>query len=338
MNHVDKKIKVLQVSAYDAPFFKEQVKELEKNGVECDILLASNMSLNSSPESVFDEIKSKLAGQHIPYYVYCSIKFYPRLLNKTLNNDYDIIHFNSGMVAPFIKLQPESPVVLTLWGDGLIGDRLYGQFNSICQYASSASDAVIVRSKEMQKELNANSEIIPSGVDTNKFRPMDKSYCREEIDWDENKKIVLFPYSPDRPKKRYEVARRVVKSVDSQVGNEKVELACVFDEPHEDIPTFMNAADALILPSTMEGSPNTVKEAMACNLPVISTNVGDVQERLYGVNGSFVCESEKEMEEKLKNILAFNITSNGREKVKEVSTEKMNEKIMEVYERVLNQK
>ena len=96
----------------------------------------------------------------------------------------------------------------------------------------------------------------------------------------------------------------------------------------------MNAADALLLTSKLEGSPNTVKEAMACNLPVVSTDVGDVRTRLENVTPSAVCTSEAELVDRLVEVLETGERSNGRTHVETVSWDRMADEIIQVYNHV----
>jgi glycosyltransferase involved in cell wall biosynthesis len=100
------------------------------------------------------------------------------------------------------------------------------------------------------------------------------------------------------------------------------------------MPTYMNAADALLLTSNREGSPNAVKEALACNLPVVSTDVGDVRERLSGVSPSAVCTTDDGLTDALVDVLAQGARSNGRDIVREVSVSRTRDRLHAVYQQV----
>ena len=119
--------------------------------------------------------------------------------------------------------------------------------------------------------------------------------------------------------------------------DEPVELQFVSGVPHDRMPTYMNAADALLLTSDREGSPNSVKEAMACNLPVVSTDVGDVAQRLAGVCHSFVGRDETELVDFLVSVLDADVESNGREVIKELSIERMGEQLTAVYRNAIEE-
>jgi teichuronic acid biosynthesis glycosyltransferase TuaC len=103
-------------------------------------------------------------------------------------------------------------------------------------------------------------------------------------------------------------------------------------QPHQ-VPLYLNAADVLLCASRAEGSPNIVKEALACNLPIVASPVGDVPERLQGVFPSKVVAREPEaMADALIEILSLKQRSNGRERVMQVAQDAR--KVLEVYRRV----
>ena len=103
------------------------------------------------------------------------------------------------------------------------------------------------------------------------------------------------------------------------------------------MPTLFNAADVLLLTSDREGSPNTVKEAMACNLPVVATDVGDVRSRLDGVANSHVAADDDRLADAVEAVLRRGQRSDGRDAIRPLSTERMAERIHGVYAEVLGQ-
>ncbi len=111
-------------------------------------------------------------------------------------------------------------------------------------------------------------------------------------------------------------------------------MQAVHGVDHDTVPDYMNAADALLLTSRSEGSPNSVKEALACNTPVVSVDVGDVSERLAGVSPSLVSDDDSDLIDELVSILESDIEPNGREAAREVSVERTADQMIDVYERV----
>lgn len=312
-------------------FFHEQVRILRDFGLDCDVLYYPPGSRNA--ETLHDGILGKIYGHNPAYYAIRGSLFYPLILKTSIIRDYDIVHVNSGVVAPLGLLQPNRPIVLTLWGDDLLGDRLGGYQSKIVKFCAGRCDRVIVRNEKMQSVLDCEAEIIPSGVDLSKFRPISRTNARTSIGWSEKDRHVLFPYARYQEKKQYPVARQIVDEVNRN-RDETVHLKEVSNIPHEEMYRYYNAADVLLLPSLREGSPNTVKEAMACNVPVVSTDVGDVNQRLGPVANSFVVEDEKSLTAAIHSVLDTDARSNGREYLEPLSLERMGNQIVEIYETV----
>lgn len=329
-------MEVLQIASSEMEFFQEQIRILEEKGVECDVIYATSRSTDKHAGG--DGLKSKLFnsvyGHNPAYYALRGATFQPEVFWSSISDDYDLVHVNSGMVSPIGLLQAERPIVLTLWGDDLLGDRLYGYQSSITKQCAKRYAARIVRSQEMENELPCDAHIIPSGVDLEKFSPVAREEALTEVGWETGKKHVMFPYHPSQSKKRYPVAKEIVEDVNDRV-DDHVQLQTVHGVPHERMNLYYSAADALILPSLREGSPNTVKEAMACNLPIVSTDVGDVQERVGPVKNSFACEVRTEMADKLHEIVESDDRSDGREYVEQVSLDTMGDRIISIYEELI---
>jgi len=247
-----------------------------------------------------------------------------------MDDRYDLVHANYGLLGPVALSQRRLPVVLTLWGTDL-----YGPLGPLTRTIVPFCDAVIVMSEGMADEFQRDCDVIPHGIDTERFKPEPQSVARRKVGWDKGQYHVLFPYHPDREVKNYPLAKRTVDAIDT-VLEKPVTLRPVWGVSHEKFPHYVNAADCLLMSSKREGSPNAVKEALACNLPVVSTDVGDVGELLAGVEPSAVCDSEAELVGALADVLRTAERSNGREAVENLSLEWMSDRIREVYERVSN--
>ena len=101
------------------------------------------------------------------------------------------------------------------------------------------------------------------------------------------------------------------------MNNPNVVLYPVFDKSHDEVVKYMCAADALLLTSVSEGSPNVIKEAMACNCPLVSTDVGDVKWVTGGIAGTCVVPygDAEALCRGLESVLAFGVRTQGRERI-----------------------
>lgn len=291
----------------NSPIFRQQVRALEEQGIECTSVSIQGTTGVNSPRSLLDYLR-----------------FYPDVLKHSFRK-YDLVHANYGLTAPFALAQLKLPVVLSLWGSDL-----YGQYGWTSKLCANYCDATIVMSERMARDLGQDCYVIPHGVDLDQFAPISQSVAVNQIGWDPNAKHVLFPYSPDRDVKNYPRAERLVDAAREAV-DAPVKLQSVWGISHEKMPRYMNAADCLLLTSHHEGSPNVVKEALACNLPVVSVDVGDVRERLSGVEPSVVSDDDTELRTALESILSRGERSNGRQYAKEISKNRMGEQLQEIY-------
>ncbi|SEP73943.1 glycosyltransferase [Natrinema salaciae] len=304
---------VLTVTANeDAPFMTEQMAALEDRGV------------SFSTVSVAGEVDADTARGPTDY-----VRTVPRVVREA-RNGYDLIHAHYGLTAPMALAQVRTPVVLSLWGSDV-----HGPVAPISRLAAPFCDAVVVMSAEMRDVLGRDCTVIPDGVDLETFRPEPQDGAKASVGWDDDEDAceVLFPYSPARDVKNYPRAERVVTVVDNLLER-PVRLRTVSGVDHDAVPDYMNAADALLLTSHSEGSPNSVKEALACNLPVVAVDVGDVRERLAGVDPSYVAANDEELIQGLLAVLERDERSNGRAAAREVSIDRTADRMLEVYERV----
>ena len=338
---LDEPMNVLQIATTnDRSFFNDQVRALESHGIDCDTIAVSpNEAEYAALLDDLGPIATRLAptkGHNVPYYAATSLRSYPRVLEAVATTEYDIVHTNSGLAAPFGLLQPRRPIVQTLWGTDLMGDYLGGYYSHLLKYAVRRFDEVIVRNDAMKRELDGQAHVIPAGVDMEKFREIPRDVARAEVGWDAAGRYVLFPYAPDNERKNYPLARSVVDRANDRLS-EPAELRTVSRVPHERVPYYLNAADALLLTSRLEGSPNTVKEALACNVPVVSTDVGDVRERLGGVEPSTVATDTEELVAGLVAAIERGGRANGRRQVEPLSWDRVSRRLIRLYDTVLSE-
>lgn len=153
-------------------------------------------------------------------------------------------------------------------------------------------NGTLVKSERTRAQLGLDLPIVPNGVNLDIFHPMDQAECRKQVGLRNDTKYIVWCSNPARPEKNWSLAEEAVMLVnENEDENEKqVELVAVYNKPPQEVATYMNAADCLLLTSDTEGSPNVIKEAMACNAPIVTTNVGDVCERLRNLNGCYIAE------------------------------------------------
>lgn len=308
-------MKVLNLTVEEKPFLLQQLDALEKYGVEGDLVTVPGERIVTE-----DEIKR--------HSVFDYVRFYPKVLKQSLSG-YDLVHAHFGLTTPFAIAQPNRPIVMSLWDWDL-----YGEYGWVSRRCANWSDAVIVRNKETAADLDRDAFVVERGVDLEKFSQIEQKEAQSRVGWNPDAYHVLFPYSPSRSKKNYPLAERVVSTVGKQI-NYNVKLNVVYNEQHDMIPVYMNAADALLLTSNSEGSPNSVKEALACNLPVVSTDVGDVSELLEGITNSKVCGNESELVDALRHVLLSDERSNGRKSIKDLTWDRTAEDVIDIYNTVL---
>jgi glycosyltransferase involved in cell wall biosynthesis len=337
-------MRVLKLVTNDeAEFFRQQVAVLERQGVEVDVLPVPGKRVTTderdSSRSILDYVK-----------------YYPSVLKASFG-DYDLLHANYGLTAPAALAQPNLPVVLTLWGSDILGKPA-----PLSRFCARFADAVIVMTDEMAAATGQDCYVIPHGVDLDVFRPFSGDVARNVLGWRQDAKHVLFPYATQRPVKDYPRAERVVDAVRDRLstqsvavengtgnaastssagvssdggGGMDVELHAIHGVAHDEMPLYLNAADALLMTSKSEGSPNAVKEALACNVPVVSTDVGDVADLVADVENAFVGSTDDELVDALATVLARGEPATGRPVIEPLSAERMGERIRMVYETVL---
>ena len=152
-------------------------------------------------------------------------------------------------------------------------------------------DGALVKSERTRSQLDMPLPVIPNGVNTSIFHPIEDA--RRKTGFNTERKYIVWCSSPERSEKNWPLAEKAVALLNEarqKRGEQSAELVPVYDRTPEEVATYMNAADCLLLTSDSEGSPNVIKEAMACCCPIVTTDVGDVRERLHDLDGCYIVE------------------------------------------------
>ena len=303
-------MKVLIVASgnvnYISPFVLDQVNALKKRGVKIDFFL--------------------IRGKGIFGY----IKNYKLLLEKIKIFEPNLVHAHYGLSGLFSSLQKKIPVVTTFHGSDINMNKIRF-FSKIADFMSSKS--IFVSYDLARKLKKKESIIIPCGVNLDMFYPVDKNDARRKLGIALDKKYVLFSSNFDNTVKNYPLAKESI----SNLKDDNVELIQLKGYDRNEVALLMNAVDAVLMTSFTEGSPQFIKEAMACNTPIISVSVGDVKGIIKDTDGCYLVKRDSHaISYKILEAFKFNGRTNGRKNIKHFDNELIAEKIINVYYSILN--
>lgn len=267
----------------------------------------------------------KKAGVELDFFVISGrgwrnyVKNIKPLRAQIRRGSYDLIHAHyafSAYLASIASIGIHIPIIVSLMGSD-IWTHCWYPFIVRLVAAMKPWKAVIVKSNEMRTRVGMpRAIVIPNGVDMEIFREMSRTQCQCELGWDNAKKHVLFPANPMEPRKNWSLAEDAVKIL-NDAGKDEIVIHGMVSVKNSDTPIMYNAADAVVLTSYYEGSANAVKEAMACDVPIVTTDMGDCRERIEGVDGCYVANTydAKDFADLLEKALRFEGKTKGRERL-----------------------
>jgi glycosyltransferase involved in cell wall biosynthesis len=306
-------------------FVKRQVDSLIEAGVRCDVVYIRGY-------------RSPLA------YPLAALRFAQWSLTR--RGRYRLVHVHAGETTLPARFLMGSPMLCSYCGDDLLGDpdengdkRKSSLVRAwVIRQISRTLAGTITKSAEMETALppgrrDVNS-VVPNGVDERTFREFeDRAPARERFGFGDDEVVALFAATkPDIPRKRRPLAEAACADASERLGR-PVRLYIARDVAPDQMPSLMNACDLLLHTSSLEGSPNAVKEALMCNLPVVATPSGDIAELLDGVEPSFVCDPDARV---LGEAIAAcaGKRSNGREVAARLKAGNVAQRLMGIYDRL----
>lgn len=310
-------------------FSRRQIRKLQEMGVEGEVYFLKS---RTNPFSLFRARKEvKQIMKHLKP---------------------DIVHAHYGSINGLFTTCLKHPkTVITFQGSDL-NTTVSESFlrNKITKLASRYSlkrtVANLTQSQALKdlipSKYHYKSHVIPLGVDEDVFTPMPRDKARATLAWNQQDLVVLF--NGNNPKiKRLDIASAAIELTRKQFPTTRLEVLSGAMDP-EKIPLMLNASNVVLLCSDSEGSPTIIKEAMACNVPIVSNIVGDTEKRLTNVKGAIL--TTQDPQDIAKHLVEFfrqvdnNPTYNLRESFlsQHLSGTESCQKTIQVYKTILNSK
>ena len=327
------------------PFIEEQITALQQNGVEI--------------------VRYGVTGKGIIGY----LRELSALRRVIRTERPDLIHAHYGLCGLLANLQRMAPVVTTYHGSDinvpsvLRFSKIAIRLSAYNIFVSKRNIAIAIRRKDEEaKRLSGKYELLPCGINL----PEPWSELQNKLvgqltlnQWVQsvlNKEVknILFAGAFDNKVKDPELAKEAIALCNSAIGNGQWGMGINGQSPivnrpinlielkgynRDQVNALMYNCDMLLMTSKTEGSPQVIKEAMACGCPIVSVDVGDVAERTSGVEGCYIVPTRepKDIAQALLLAIAYEGKTNGREKVIEMglSNEQVAEQLIEIYKQVL---
>lgn len=311
----------------------------------------------------------RAAGCEVDYFgvvgkgVWGYLRQLPKLRRVIREQHIDIIHAHYGLCCLLANLQRRVPVVSTYHGSDINSPKVM-RVSKVAMRLSAWNIFVSKRTQDIAfaqvpKSVQQKSSLIPCGINLPapwqelQNQPIGQMTLKQWVNTvlAPNKKHVLFAGAFDNPVKDPELAKAVAHEINQQANaNEtasegikrEVQLIELKGYTRDQVNALMYTCDALLMTSKTEGSPQVIKEAMACGLPIVSTDVGDVKEQIKDLDACYVSRSRnpKELAGLLRQALAYEQRTEGKQKImaEGLRNEDVAQKLIYIYTLIFSQK
>jgi glycosyltransferase involved in cell wall biosynthesis len=256
------------------------------------------------------------------------LKSRQELIARLTEKNYDYIHAHFCLSALLANLQRRVPVIATFHGSDINVQTL----RLISAAVEILSEKTIYVSDSLKKRAllssKTNSFVLPCGIDFDIFKIEPKELARKRLGFAPGKKYILFSSAFDNPVKNYPLARKAV----DLLTNWEIELIELKNFSRQQVAQLLSAVDAALMTSYTEGSPQFIKEALACNCPVIATDVGDAHHWIANVEGCYLTSYEPaDVADNLNKALNHSSPIQGREAVQSLDNWFIAKKLIGIY-------
>lgn len=292
----------------DKPFVYDQYIELLKNNIEVDLF--------------------PIVGKGFTGY----LKNLPKLINQLRKEKYDLMHAHFGLSGMLAVLQCKVPVVISFHGS----DLHYFFNRCISRLAMVLSKYNFFVAEELMQKARQKKRcsVLNIGVDLEFFYPQDKTECRNKLNLESNKIYALFGGAFNDTNKNYTLAKDALQKI-----SQPIQLIELKNYTRQQVVWLMNACDFLLFTSLHEGSPQVIKEAMACNCPIIATKAGDVERLLQHAKQCYVFDyNAQHIAEGIQILLGNKERSNGEDRIISLTWSLITKELIKKYNYILNKK
>jgi len=324
-------MKVLFVSSGNSQFgitaiVKNQGESLRNNGIDIDYFPINGKGVLGYSQNLI------------------ALKKYIRL------HSYDVVHAHYALcgLASILSLRIiKIPIVVSYMGSDLYGSvcengkkKKSSYLNIIIsQFLQLFVRKIIVKSENLEQYIyfKKKSCTIPNGVNLDALKLIDKKLALSSLNLPSNKKYILFLGNPSSKRKNIKLLHEAIELIDAK----NIRILAPYPIPFSEINLYLNAADVLAHTSYLEGSPNVIKEAMACSCSIVATDVGDVKWVIGDTEGCYVCSFDPlDVASKLNQALEYSVKygrTEGRRRLIELGldSESIAKRLISVYQSVL---